>query len=676
MNNDNQNEKGNGNNSLFSIFEDSLNNAVNGDEDIEEIEESGTPDGSSRRSSDSYNYGNDTDYSNENSSLDNGGSEYGNGEHLNRQNKFNNPSDNQGLTGDNPSNPANFSRNRMPNNPLSRKNNENSNPLEQAEDIVDTAKKAKDIADKAKKAKQAADTVKTVGEGAKIAQATGTATTGAAVGTGTATTGAAVGGAAGGFSIAGVLSGITATGSGIISGLITFFSTPPGWITAGILAAVAVIGIFLIFIGAVTVYHNSMTDIQVENGYAIISSEICPYVTVTNAGDYDGTYPFEDYVAGVIAGEVAFFGSDTVNKTFAIAARSYFYTHHNNCSIAGNATKQAYKPPTAATKSAAIATAGMVIIKSGQILSTEYDAFAYKSEDSSNYYLIQKNQAIPKTWAQKKGININAYKNAYHGRGMSQWGSLYLAETGKNYEQILKYYYGDDIVIAKTAFNPNVKDTATSANGILHQPLSQFLASRGSSVAALTASINASVNAAGYGTANGVAAAAYSLITILDQNYGIRLPYAHGGHAVYNPTPATQPYTAPLGVDGAWGTYGNYTWNGSTLHYYGLDCNGFMQWAMYNGGMPYKHVYTDASSMRKEYGVSSCSAKSSDCKGAPGDLLVNGSHVMMIVGVTDTTYTIAHSSSPTKGMFIFTSKKASLNYQVVQMGSYYSTHRR
>ena len=451
-----------------------------------------------------------------------------------------------------------------------------------------------------------------------------------------------------------------------------------------VLAAIGIILVVLIIIVgvmAVAIYKNSLTDIKMENGYALFNGAMCEHVTVTNS-DYAGTYPFEQYVAGVVAGEVGFFGNDTVNKALAIAARGYFVTHNKDCAIAGNATKQVYKPPTAATTAAARATEGLIVIKGGSALSTEYDAFAYKSEDNNNYYLHQQNQAIPKSWANQKGItkSLETYKNAYHGRGMSQWGALYLAESGKTFEEILKYYYGNDITIAKAAsilnFNPNVKDTNTPASNILREPLATFLPNHGSSINAVNQTIFNAVNEAGYGTANGVAAAAYSLITIMDQNFGVRLPYAHGGHAVYANSPTQQNYTAPLGIDGAWGTYGNYYWNGTTLHYYGMDCNAFMQWAMYNGGMPFKHVYTDPGSMAKEYGVATCNASSADCKGVPGDLLVNGGHVMMIVGATDTTYTIAHSSSPQKGMFIYTQSKKVSGYNLVKMGSYYSTHRR
>ena len=44
--------------------------------------------------------------------------------------------------------------------------------------------------------------------------------------------------------------------------------------------------------------------------------------------------------------------------------------------------------------------------------------------------------------------------------GLLQWGSVELAETGLNYEQILKYYYGDNIEIVKNVPVANVDGTA------------------------------------------------------------------------------------------------------------------------------------------------------------------------------------------------------------------------
>ncbi len=619
----------------------------------------------------------------------------GSGETLNRSGVNNRPNQtnrfrqNSGYDYENnSSSPNNLARNRMPS--MGRNNqNEDSDENSPADELKDRIKdeasrKLREEATKKIKQKATEETGKEVAKqaGKEVAKQAGKEVIKKGVETAIVEGGGTTAAAAGG-TVAATAGGATvATGAG--SGIIAFLSTPAGWITIGVILVLIVVVFILIIVMAIAIYKNSLTDIEMQDGYALVNTDMCEYVTV-NTGSNQGTYPFEQYVAGVVAGEVGFFGNDTVFKAAAIAARGYFYTHNKDCSIAGDTSKQVYAPPTAATTAAAKATEGIMVIKNGSVLGTEYDAFAYKSEDSSNYYIHQQNQAIPKSWADSKGLtkSLGVYKNAWHGRGMSQWGALYLAETGKTYEQILKYYYGSDITLAKAAsaltFNPDFKPTVTSQNNILHQPLDQFLVSRGSSVAQVNQSIFNAVNKAGYGTGKGVAAAAYSLVTVLDQNFGIRIPYAHGGHAVYMNSPAKQAYTSPLGVDGAWGTKMELKWGtegkwgqvDANSPYYGIDCNGFAQWAIYNGGFNYIHVYTDAASMSK-YG-STCKMTDSNCNGEPGDLLVNGGHVVVIVGATANNYIIAESGSQATGIYISNKPKHSDRaYSVVKMKNFYS----
>lgn len=655
MNNNNNEHKENETDSLFSRFEDALGSTMDGTNDI------GTPedipvDVDNQQDDNRQERTNPFDKADE---LEKRLKQ----EKQNRFNKENKLGDNT----PNPSDPNRLHRNQMP-----RPNNNGLNAGKSAGDA------AKGVGDAAKGVGDVAKGAGNLAKGAQTAsQAAGTVGNAGAAATGAA--GTAAGTAAGGAAA----TGAAAAGGAVAAegGMGALISNPVGWVILAIIAVLIIVVIILIFVIAVAIYTDSLTDIKLEDGYAIINSNYCDYVTVTDS-EYDGTYPYEEYIAGVITAEVGMFNNDTVNKVFSVAARNFFYNNQKDCTIAGNATKQAYKTPSAAALSAANATAGLMMITNGQIKTAQYDAFAYESEDDNYYYIKQQNQAIPKSWANSKSALINSlsfYKTHKHGNGMSQWGAYYLAEQGKNFDSILKYYYGD-ITLAKAAsavtYSKNMVATVTPASRILHEPLSALLARNGTSVESVNNAIYKAVNEAGYGTGNGVAAAAYALITIMDQNYGVRLPYAHGGHAVYGNSPATQPYTAPLGADGAWGTPGSYTYNGNTLNYYGIDCNGFMQWAMYNGGMPYKHVYTDAASMVRDYGVTSCNASNGGCEGVPGDLLVNGGHVMMIVGVTPDKYYIAHSSSPSNGMLVMVSGKKVSGYQLVKMSSYYNTHRR
>ena len=108
------------------------------------------------------------------------------------------------------------------------------------------------------------------------------------------------------------------------------------------------------------------------NGYYAMR---CPEVTVVftdKQNNYEvtdiKTYPLEEYVAGVVAGEVGFLGSTEVDKAFAIAARSYFFANESNCTIESSDRKQVFRElTTTQTDKLAIeateATKGKVLLK-------------------------------------------------------------------------------------------------------------------------------------------------------------------------------------------------------------------------------------------------------------------------------------------------------------------------
>ena len=112
-------------------------------------------------------------------------------------------------------------------------------------------------------------------------------------------------------------------------------------------------------------------------------------------------------------------------------------------------------------RQAANDTAGIVLISSSnnKFISTEYDAFCFSSSDDLNYYMAQKNQAIPIDWVLSHvksstwvacpcGLNDSSMTSCWnsegtwldggHGRGLSQWGAYYLAtQKGYTFDQIL-----------------------------------------------------------------------------------------------------------------------------------------------------------------------------------------------------------------------------------------------
>ena len=380
----------------------------------------------------------------------------------------------------------------------------------------------------------------------------------------------------------------------------------------------------------------------------------CPEVTVIftdKSNNYEvtgtNTYQLEEYVAGVIAGEVGFLNNNEINKEFAIAARTYLLTHDNNCTIESSDRQQVFRelngsPTDNLALAAAEETKGKVLLSNNQLYSVQYDAFCSIDVDNNYYTIKQANQKIPRNWVDSQSEIASAWKQGNcegnHGNGLSQWGSLYLAaEQGYTYDQIIKYYLGNDVVISSGSLMSiaglEIKNTTDAKE--LHEQLSTFLPKNGSSVADLNNFIATNVNNNGYGTRAGVVTAAVSLVNYLYDGAKVRIPYYWGGH--YQHT----------GIDPSFGgfTNGSVSKYGSAYYYNGFDCSGFVSWAIRNGGFNIGRHTT--AGFHRDYSGNSCNIKSSSCIGQPGDLInSNGCHVQMIVSVDETSgkYYVAEST--------------------------------
>ena len=197
-----------------------------------------------------------------------------------------------------------------------------------------------------------------------------------------------------------------------------------------VIAAALPVGIIIlpivIFVVLVSVFISvfQLLDVNKSNlalgGYYSVR---CPEVTVIFVDKQNGytetgskTYSLEEYVAGVIAGEVAYLGNYEVDKVYAIAARSYFLTHDDgNCTIEASDRKQAFRELTENQNDqmalqAAEETAGQVLLKNNEVYGSQYDAFACIAEDSNYYTISQGNQKIPKEWVESR-INKERHPN-------------------------------------------------------------------------------------------------------------------------------------------------------------------------------------------------------------------------------------------------------------------------
>lgn len=438
--------------------------------------------------------------------------------------------------------------------------------------------------------------------------------------------------------------------------------------------------LFIVFFIAAIIGGNENSDIAMNGYYAMR----CPEVTVTFVDkDYEPTevktYPFEEYIAGVVGGEVGHFNSPEVYKAFAISARTYFFSAENNCSIESSDRYQVCKEEniTDAIRTAVEETKGKVLLREKDIFQTEYDAFACIDKDDDYYTIAQQNQKLPITWINSR-INVNLKPEwficdgtlrEHHGRGMSQYGSLYLAEEkGYTYDEILAFYYGDDVTISSGYLTSiaglEVKNTTSSS--VIDDTLGELLNENGASIEDMNGFIKESVESVGKGTRAGVVAAAVSQINYLYDNFGKRLPYywggAYTGYGVYKELGgATTPIISKYGTC--------YTKKG-------FDCSGFVSWAIKNGG--YKFGRYSTVDFHNVFSGDSCDITDQNCIGQPGDLINSRDcHVQMIVAVDEASgkYMIVESTG-SMGVVMREWNMHSIHYgyktRILHMDSFYN----
>ena len=215
--------------------------------------------------------------------------------------------------------------------------------------------------------------------------------------------------------------------------------------------------------------------------------------------------------------------------------------------------------------------------------------------------------------------------------------------------------------------NINYGDYVLSSDGheILHQPLDEFLSSKGTSLEAFNNLIASNVEENGYGTRAGVVTAAVTLIAELGNNYNVKIPYFWGGGH------------ADGVVDGALGYWGStqcHTYaNGQSYNYCGLDCSGYVPWAIKNGGFSITPLVTGG--FQSLPGAERVSLTNSAVL-QPGDLLESSGHVILIVGVDENNYICAEAAGNETGVLFSTHPFNASGYWGVNMEGFYNTQAR
>lgn len=162
--------------------------------------------------------------------------------------------------------------------------------------------------------------------------------------------------------------------------------------------------------------------------------------------------------------------------------------------------------------------------------------------------------------------------------------------------------------------------------------LEDYLNSKGTNITSFNKLIYRSVLAAGIYTKEGAATAGATLQLVLAQNYKIKLPYWRGGKS------------QNWGASSSWGTYyPNPTYEG--YNYFGMDCDGFINWAYKNAGVVYNDILNDS------YYLWNGIAFSKE-NGEVGDIIKKSGHVSLIIGVTDDAFIIAEAYGEKTGLVI------------------------
>ncbi len=197
------------------------------------------------------------------------------------------------------------------------------------------------------------------------------------------------------------------------------------------------------------------------------------------------------------------------------------------------------------------------------------------------------------------------------------------------------------------------------------------------------------VRTAGFKTRSGVVAAALYLSSHID----VHIPYFwSGGHThEYN---GYKDYGDNLiGVPSKWGcdveipTYkgssdANRKQKNGTVWPFGMDCSGFVNWAIMNGGYYSGSTNdkavpsTDTTVFTKLAGVKVDSIKAENAQGKikPGDIAFKSGHVGIVVEVNDNSYKVAEEQNTAKGLRVNEYSYGKTFTDIVLMDNFYNNY--
>lgn len=392
------------------------------------------------------------------------------------------------------------------------------------------------------------------------------------------------------------------------------------------------------------------------------------------------TVDFEKYVLGVALAEIGPSSPDEAIKAQIVAARGFALTRNSGmCPGNQDGCFYGYNASTGKIR--------MRACEADQVY-WDYDKDIYRQDRGAiSVYSPEINSgslwksALDETTKEhvlqlanevKGKVLVDSTKNVVSTNYVASTSSQFisLANEGKNYEEILSTVYtnSDGFSSGECSSYGNIDygDYVLSSDGheILHQPIDSFLRSKGTSLEEFNSLIESNVEKAGYGTRAGVVAAAVTLIGELGNNYNVKVPYFWGGGHFDG---------VVVGALNTWGTTQCHTYaNNTSYNYCGLDCSGFVSWAVKNGGFSIGSTTNYARTLPNVRKVT----LSNSAVMEPGDLLESDGHVILIIGIEESTgnYICAEASGNSAGV-LFTRRPFNCSgYWGVDMEGFYETH--
>ncbi len=393
------------------------------------------------------------------------------------------------------------------------------------------------------------------------------------------------------------------------------------------------------------------------------------------------TVDFEKYVLGVALAEIGPGAPDEAFKSQIIAARGFSLSRNSGmCPGNPDGCFYGYNASTGKIRMRACEAdqvywdyekdiyrqaRGAISLYSPEVTSGTLWKAALSEADIARYLELA-NDVKGKVLVDSSG---NVVKTGYVASTSQQFMSK--ANEGKNYEQILSEVYTDSDGFSNghcTSYgNIDYGDYVLSTAGttILHEPIGPFLQSKGTSLEEFNALIASNVEKAGFGTKAGVVAAAVTLIGELGNNYGVKVPYYWGGGHYDG---------VVIGALDTWGSRQCQTVaNGISYNYCGLDCSGFVPWAIKNGG--FNMSQNLAGNFKNLPGAKRVSLTNSAVV-EPGDLLESEEHVVLVIGIEESSgsYICAEASGNSEGVQFTRRAFNTSGYWGVNMDGYYANN--